>query len=97
VYSGAKPGATTYYTTRGHAGSAGLAGWAQGAGSVFSFSTTCGPAQLADPNFGRLFSNVMGAAAAPSCYANCDGSTSAPVLNVADFTCFLQKYAAGCP
>jgi YVTN family beta-propeller protein len=29
------------------------------------------------------------------CYGNCDGSTTAPVLNVADFTCFLQRYAAG--
>jgi hypothetical protein len=33
-------------------------------------------------------------AAAPACYANCDHSTTPPVLNVADFTCFLQKYAA---
>jgi choice-of-anchor B domain-containing protein len=32
-----------------------------------------------------------------SCMANCDGSTSAPVLNVADFTCFLQRYALGEP
>jgi photosystem II stability/assembly factor-like uncharacterized protein len=31
----------------------------------------------------------------PSCYANCDGSTAAPVLNVADFSCFLQRFAAG--
>ena len=30
-------------------------------------------------------------------YANCDGSTTAPVLNVADFTCFLNQFAAGCP
>jgi hypothetical protein len=30
-----------------------------------------------------------------SCYANCDQSTAAPVLNVADFTCFLQRFAAG--
>jgi hypothetical protein len=29
------------------------------------------------------------------CYPNCDGSTAAPLLNVADFTCFLQKFAAG--
>jgi Galactose oxidase, central domain len=29
------------------------------------------------------------------CYANCDGSTAAPVLNVADFTCFFQKFATG--
>jgi hypothetical protein len=32
---------------------------------------------------------------APACYANCDGSIVAPTLNVADFTCFLQQYAAG--
>jgi hypothetical protein len=29
------------------------------------------------------------------CYANCDCSTGAPVLNVNDFICFQQKYAAG--
>jgi hypothetical protein len=34
---------------------------------------------------------------APPCYANCDASTAAPVLNVADFTCFLQKFAAADP
>ena len=30
-----------------------------------------------------------------ACYANCDGSTVAPALNVADFVCFQTKYAAG--
>jgi subtilisin-like proprotein convertase family protein len=30
---------------------------------------------------------------APPCYANCDGSTTAPVLNVDDFTCFINAYA----
>jgi trimeric autotransporter adhesin len=30
-----------------------------------------------------------------ACYANCDGSAAAPFLNVQDFTCFLQRYAAG--
>jgi hypothetical protein len=34
---------------------------------------------------------------AGACYPNCDASTVAPVLNVGDFTCFLQKYAAGDP
>jgi hypothetical protein len=29
------------------------------------------------------------------CYANCDASTQTPILNVQDFTCFLQRYAAG--
>jgi hypothetical protein len=30
-----------------------------------------------------------------TCYANCDDSTAPPILNVADFTCFLQRFAAG--
>jgi hypothetical protein len=29
------------------------------------------------------------------CYANCDGSTSNPVLNANDFQCFLSTYAVG--
>src|SRR5205814_10683572 len=29
-----------------------------------------------------------------ACYANCDGSHATPVLNVADFTCFLQRFSA---
>jgi hypothetical protein len=29
------------------------------------------------------------------CYPNCDYSTTAPTLNVADFTCFLMRFAAG--
>ena len=32
---------------------------------------------------------------ASPCYANCDGSTTAPALNVLDFACFLNKFAAG--
>ena len=31
------------------------------------------------------------------CYANCDGSTITPCLNVNDFACFLNRYAAGDP
>ncbi len=33
----------------------------------------------------------------PACYANCDGSTTPPVLNVIDFACFLNRYASGDP
>lgn len=29
------------------------------------------------------------------CYANCDGSAQTPVLNVADFTCYLNKFSQG--
>ncbi len=31
------------------------------------------------------------------CYANCDASTSIPLLNVNDFICFLNRFAAGDP
>jgi len=30
----------------------------------------------------------------PNCTANCDSSTLSPFLNVADFTCYLQRFAA---
>jgi hypothetical protein len=31
----------------------------------------------------------------PPCYANCDSSTTPPILNVEDFTCFVSKFAEG--
>jgi plastocyanin len=29
------------------------------------------------------------------CSANCDGSTTPPILNAADFVCFMDRFAAG--
>jgi streptogramin lyase len=40
---------------------------------------------------------MLNATPPPSCYANCDASTTPPVLNVQDFSCFLQKYAGADP
>lgn len=31
------------------------------------------------------------------CYANCDGSTGNPVLNIYDFICYQERYSAGDP
>ncbi len=93
----AKPGAFTYYNTGSAPGAMGLCGWGVGEGSVFSFTSTCGPDQVLEANFGRLFSNVMSATApvpTQPCYANCDGSTGNPSLTANDFQCFLNKYAA---
>jgi hypothetical protein len=39
--------------------------------------------------------SIVGLVAPAGCYANCDGSTTPPILNVADFTCFLTRFAAG--
>jgi hypothetical protein len=33
--------------------------------------------------------------AVPACYANCDQSTAPPILNVQDFSCFLNQFASG--
>jgi hypothetical protein len=33
----------------------------------------------------------------PACYPNCDNSTQPPILNIADFSCFLTKFAASDP
>jgi hypothetical protein len=42
-------------------------------------------------------SAILRAKLPSSCYPNCDNSTTPPILNVGDFTCFLQKFAAGDP
>ncbi len=43
-----------------------------------------------------LLADNMSVTLAPAaCYANCDDSTAAPILNVLDFSCFLNRFAAG--
>jgi hypothetical protein len=51
------------------------------------FDGTSGP----DP-VGRIITRSICPAIQP-CYANCDGSTVEPVLNVDDFTCFINSFA----
>jgi subtilisin-like proprotein convertase family protein len=47
-----------------------------------------------DTGFLHGFTLSLEPQSGPACYANCDGSTTAPVLNVDDFTCFINSYAA---
>ena len=42
-----------------------------------------------------LFPVTITSRAEQSAYANCDGSTVFPTLNVSDFACFLNEYAGG--
>jgi hypothetical protein len=44
-------------------------------------------------NTPRVFSGAIHYTLGSVCYANCDASTVAPVLNVDDFTCFINEYA----
>jgi type 1 glutamine amidotransferase len=51
-----------------------------------------------EPLFVRhLREGIFWAAGRPSCYPNCDESTAAPLLNVLDFNCFLNRFSAGDP
>jgi hypothetical protein len=69
----------------------------QGPASALSTSNNLDYALTPGP--ATITNNARASAALPGgpapCYANCDGSTVAPVLNVGDFTCFLQRFAAG--
>jgi murein tripeptide amidase MpaA len=47
---------------------------------------------IAEENFAALM--ALARTIAP-CYANCDGSTVSPILNISDFACFLNSFAAG--
>jgi hypothetical protein len=58
--------------------------------SVFDWGVSIGSIDL-------MYVDYTSITIARPCYANCDGSTAAPVLNVADFTCFLQKFSTGNP
>ena len=59
--------------------------------SVFDWRISVGPG---DP-MGMIFDTITISVLPAPCYANCDGSTAAPILNVNDFSCFLNLYAAG--
>jgi murein DD-endopeptidase MepM/ murein hydrolase activator NlpD len=48
------------------------------------------------PNDGHVDGGPVTISVAVGCYANCDASSTSPRLNVLDFSCFLNKFAAGC-
>jgi hypothetical protein len=56
---------------------------------VFIGGDTSG--QLGGPNYGGTDIWL----ARFGCYVNCDGSSIAPTLNVEDFACFINAFAAG--
>jgi hypothetical protein len=66
-----------------------------GYGTQFSAAWASG--STATAGSGGNFTVVRITAEGSACYANCDGSTTEPVLNVEDFICFINAFAAGCP
>ena len=59
--------------------------------SFQAFDVAAGLGSPLDVESFVLFSSVEGGI----CYANCDGSTTPPVLNVLDFACFLNQFSSG--
>jgi len=49
------------------------------------------------PSYHFLVTGLANCGTSVPCYANCDGSSIPPILNVSDFICFQTKYAAGDP
>jgi hypothetical protein len=69
--------------------------WASGLAFQKSFGTTDAPATAPFPIDDNSVCSIVSNASGPACYANCDLSTTQPCLNVLDFGCFLNKFAAG--
>jgi endonuclease/exonuclease/phosphatase family metal-dependent hydrolase len=93
------------YSLEASAGfSAPVGGFAAGAGAGGGLHTIIMNTSIAGPRLGTLtiHSNapdepariilLRGTVIAP-CYPNCDQSTAEPVLNVDDFTCFINRFA----
>jgi hypothetical protein len=93
IFTTARAGATTYFTTGNAAAAAALVGWGVGQGSVYSFTSTCGPAQLADASFGTLFTNAFSARRCGSADFNCDGDSGTDL----DIETFFACLAGTCP
>lgn len=63
-------------------------GWAQ---RFFYIDATDSEAEV---GIARTFPVIQLTLGNQSCYANCDGSTVEPILNVEDFTCFINEFAS---
>jgi hypothetical protein len=72
-------------------------GGGESSGGGFTLSGSIGQPDAATSSGGALAlsGGYWATAGAPACYANCDASTTAPVLNVLDFNCFVNRFAAG--
>ncbi len=99
TFAFAKAGASNYYRSDNVPAGSALAGWRVGSGFAYSFSTTCGEDQVADPVFGRLFANVMSAITPPCETAdfNGDGDAGTDADIEAYFSCLGGNCCATCP
>ncbi len=95
-FGSVRTGAIVFYDSTVGTPHRGLVGWDYGNGRVLMFSTTNGPSQLADSNFGRLFSNAMRWAATSPCRLEGDVNGDG-VVDDADLLIVLFNFGNRCP
>jgi hypothetical protein len=66
-------------------------------GGDYAISGTVGQHDAGQASAGPyvIIGGFWAATAPVPCYANCDWSTTHPILNVADFACFLNRFSVG--
>jgi hypothetical protein len=62
--------------------------------NLFLDSVGFNPMRYGSPQRGLALPFTVIGDSGNSCYGNCDGSTVEPVLNVDDFTCFINEFAS---
>jgi hypothetical protein len=62
-------------------------------GSIAVWGYQAANVQLPHGRFTKVSAGERQVVAIRACYANCDGSIVAPILNVDDFTCFINQFA----
>jgi probable HAF family extracellular repeat protein len=68
-----------------------LTGWAL----TFAYAVTADARTIVGEGTHNGHTEAWIATLGPACYANCDRSIAAPILNVNDFQCFLNAFAVG--
>jgi hypothetical protein len=68
---------------------------ASGPYAIFNLTTGNAVVVQANTGSGEYEIAIRRSATGSSCYANCDGSTQVPFLNVLDFNCFVNQFQAG--
>src|ERR1043165_443346 len=71
--------------------------WAiAGRGQIYRISTATGAATLVSTiDLPNQFWMALAVIPDSGCYPNCDASTVQPILNINDFGCFMNRFAAG--
>jgi len=94
VYFSINGGSTNLHGYNSNA-SGDLSDWDSSTHDAFNAFSTTGVVNDLSATDLRLMDVLGYRRVATGCYANCDNSTTPPVLNILDFTCFLNQFAAG--